>query len=247
MGEPDHSIDVNKLKQQEIIKQKQSDVISEDFVREHMPIVESIASSVAARGSLPVGIDFNDLVSWGTEGLIKAYKNFNKEKGSKFSTYAYYRIRGEIFDQIRNEWQYRNPSSYNEYRKNIQERIAEVTEEALDDSGKVDPVKSAKKMHDIIFNSAMVCLISLDTIGEVESSNSSFSAKSEAEEQISILQNEIKNLPVEEQNIIEMFYIQDFKQKEIAEKLKCSRSKICRIHMNILQKLRRRLERRFEE
>ena len=42
--------------------------------------------------------------------------------------------------------------------------------------------------------------------------------------------------------MIELFYIHGLKQVEIAEHLKLSKSRICRIHMNVLEKLKKRLQ-----
>jgi RNA polymerase sigma factor (sigma-70 family) len=61
-----------------------------------------------------------------------------------------------------------------------------------------------------------------------------------------ILLEEVKTLEEDERKIIELFYFKEMKQKEIAEALNLSRSKVCRMHMKILEKLRRRLERRMQ-
>lgn len=47
------------------------------------------------------GGDFEDLCQVGQLGLLKAYENFNPEKGSDFSSYAYMYIKGEILKYIR--------------------------------------------------------------------------------------------------------------------------------------------------
>jgi RNA polymerase sigma factor FliA len=239
------NININHLQHQDAVQKQEQDKIPEEVVKENMSIVEILASNIMARGSLPVGIDFDDLVSWGFEGLIKAYRNFKPDKGSKFKTYAYYRIRGEIFDKIRREWQYRNPNDYYEYRKKIRERIVSVTEEALKDDDGNTKETTENKVESIVANSSVVCLLSLESIGEIESKPINL-IDVETENQ-SMLWEEIRSLEPQEQEIIELFYINNFKQKEIAEKLNCSRSKICRIHMRILEKLRRRLQKRFNQ
>lgn len=43
-----------------------------------------------------LGLDFQDLISVGTEGLVKATENFNYKRGYKFSTFAWWWIKGEI-------------------------------------------------------------------------------------------------------------------------------------------------------
>ena len=44
-----------------------------------------------------------------------------------------------------------------------------------------------------------------------------------------------------------MFYIKGYKQNEIAKTLKYSNSRVCRIHMKVLEKLKRRLEKYEDE
>src|SRR3989339_2050561 len=67
----------------------------------YMPLVHSIASMVSGKG-LPPNIEYDDLVSDGTVGLMKAWDNFDVKRGVKFETYASYRIRGEILDGLKN-------------------------------------------------------------------------------------------------------------------------------------------------
>ena len=67
----------------------------------------------------------------------------------------------------------------------------------------------------------------------------------ESSEDKSIVWDEVDKLCEEEKVIMTLFYKQNMTQKAISSKLKLSRSKICRLHEQILQKLRRRVERRF--
>jgi len=61
----------------------------------------------------------------------------------------------------------------------------------------------------------------------------------------SILWDEIKNLTAPEKMLVNMFYVEDKNQKEIAEALGYSKSKVSRLHMQVLSKLRSRLKRRM--
>jgi RNA polymerase sigma factor (sigma-70 family) len=68
------------------------------LVSENLQIAKKISSYMCKR----TGIDFNDLLSWSYIGLIQAAMKFDESIGTaKFSTYANYRIRGEILDEIR--------------------------------------------------------------------------------------------------------------------------------------------------
>ena len=63
----------------------------------------------------------------------------------------------------------------------------------------------------------------------------------------SVLTEEIDELKEDEKRIVQLFYVEGLKQKEIADHMKYSKSKVCRIHMKVLDKLKRRLKRRAEE
>ncbi|MCL1904435.1 MAG: sigma-70 family RNA polymerase sigma factor [Oscillospiraceae bacterium] len=63
----------------------------ERFIESNLGLVHSLANRFRNRG-----IEYDDLYSAGCIGLIKAAKNFEKERGLMFSTYAVPVILGEI-------------------------------------------------------------------------------------------------------------------------------------------------------
>lgn len=211
-------------------------------------MIEAIVAGISGSGRIPPGLEFDDLVSWGIEGLIKAHRNFNPDKGSQFKTYAYYRIKGEVLDKIRVEWRYRNPNDYNEYKRRVRERIADVTEEALDTEERQGGQGSDEFVYNLVSNSAMVCLMSYENLeipSEVQGTRDPEIEYIDGKE--TVLWDEINDLEEDEKRLIEMFYVHGYKQKEIAEKLNCSRSTICRMHMKVLEKLKHRLKHYYEE
>ena len=55
--------------------------------------------------NLPPTFSFEDIVSFGIEGLIDAIEKYHPNKGAKFESYALMRIRGSIIDKIRSsDW-----------------------------------------------------------------------------------------------------------------------------------------------
>lgn len=252
-----NEVDISKLQHQEIVQKKRGDreMISEAFILEHMSVVESVASGISSGSKMPPGVTYQDLVSWGVEGLIKAKSSYKDDRGTKFKTYAFYRIRGEILDKLRREWNYRNPTDYKLQQEKIQMRIAEVAEAVLSEDetgvGLTDDARE-EKLNDLIANSAVVYLLSLDEIETVSLSQGTGDPAIEIIEEIdrtenhSVLWEEINSLDEDERKIVELFYVKDLKQKEIAEELSLSRSKVCRMHMKVLDKLKRRLQRRLE-
>src|ERR1019366_679901 len=70
---------------------------------ENLRLVNTIASSI--RKSLPVQVDFDDLVHAGLLGLVAAARKYDSERQTSFPTYAKHRIRGAILDSLRSlDW-----------------------------------------------------------------------------------------------------------------------------------------------
>lgn len=69
------------------------------LVEAHLPLVRYIATKMLP--GLHASVEHQDLVSWGCFGLIDAVERFDPEAGTKFSTFATYRIQGAITDEMR--------------------------------------------------------------------------------------------------------------------------------------------------
>ncbi|MEO5339446.1 MAG: FliA/WhiG family RNA polymerase sigma factor [Magnetococcus sp. MYC-9] len=71
----------------------------DELILKHAPMVKYIASRIATR--LPQSVEMDDLVQVGILGLIDAVSKFDPQRGIKFQTYADFRIRGAILDELR--------------------------------------------------------------------------------------------------------------------------------------------------
>ncbi len=69
-----------------------------ELIEEGQGLVRSIALKVF-RG-LPVPTDLDDLIAYGQLGLVEAAQAFDSNAGTKFTTFAYYRVRGAIYDGV---------------------------------------------------------------------------------------------------------------------------------------------------
>ncbi len=75
----------------------------ERLMIEHLPTVRYVARQIHER--LPQHVEFEELISAGTLGLIDASRKFNPEKNVQFRSYAQFRIRGAILDSLRSlDW-----------------------------------------------------------------------------------------------------------------------------------------------
>ncbi|MHB0955504.1 MAG: sigma-70 family RNA polymerase sigma factor [Pirellulaceae bacterium] len=67
--------------------------------------------------------DLDDLIAYGELGLTQAASNFDPEKGCRFSTFAYYRIQGAIYDGLaKMSW-----TSRSEYQRLRSDQMANET------------------------------------------------------------------------------------------------------------------------
>jgi len=240
-----------KLSRQEARKEEEMPMKMAEM---YMPLVHSIASIVSNKG-LPPSIDYNDLVADGTVGLMKAWKSFDQDRGVKFETYASYRIRGEILDGLKNY----NPVPYRVqvmirdvakkgYTAITRKKEAEEEESYEKKEISEEVFKSAiTKIRKIVSASALMYLMSLESAQESGVEINVSTEKTPAEEvEFAELRGRLKRslneLPELEQKVIDLFFNRDMNQKDIASKLKLSRSKVNRIIGKTVVHLREKLK-----
>src|ERR1700712_4119673 len=69
------------------------------LILEYAPLIKFIAQKIAVR--LPSNIELDDLISSGVIGLMDAIEKYDPTRDNKFKTYAEFRIRGSILDELR--------------------------------------------------------------------------------------------------------------------------------------------------
>src|SRR3954463_6372506 len=98
------------------------------LVEKHLSLVQAIARKV--KKTLNASIELDDLVGYGSKGLVEAAGRFDARHGRAVTTFAYYRIRGAIYDGLRAMgWysradyaRYRAEERANEYLRNRADR-----------------------------------------------------------------------------------------------------------------------------
>ena len=77
---------------------KASQEHTSDLIKDNQGLVYKLAMTTHRR--LPVRVELDDLVGYGMVGLAEAAAGFDPKQGVHFSTYAYPRIRGAIYDGL---------------------------------------------------------------------------------------------------------------------------------------------------
>ncbi len=221
-------------------------------IEAYMPLVHSIASMVSGKG-LPPSVDYNDLVSDGTVGLMKAWGNFDPNRGVKFETYASYRIRGEILDGLKNY----SPVPYRVqvmirdlaqkgYKAAVAEKLKK--EEKLIEKKELSEAEfktAVEKIKKIISASALMYMLSLEEVAaRTEVTVETERGPVEEVEFLELrerLKESVKKLPPLHQKVLHLFYQKGLNQKTIAKELDLSRPKVCRVIDRSVRQLQKEL------
>ncbi|MDI6731485.1 MAG: sigma-70 family RNA polymerase sigma factor [Candidatus Margulisbacteria bacterium] len=224
-----------------MIKAKKKRKVLPQALESYMPLVHSIASMVSGKG-LPPNIEYDDLVSDGTVGLMKAADNFDPHRGVKFETYASYRVRGEILDGLKNY----SPVPYRVQvmvrdlaKKGVKAVVSkkEKEEEELLEKKELteDEFKSAiKRIKKIVSASALMYLLSIEEMSSVGieaavPGETTPDSEAEFDELKMRIRSVVQNLPPLQKRVVELFFSRGINQRTIARQLKLSRPKVCRL------------------
>lgn len=223
-------------------------------VEAYMPLVHSIASMVSGKG-LPPNIEYDDLVSDGTVGLMKAWENFDPERGVKFETYASYRVRGEMLDGLKNysPVPYRVQVMVRDLAKKGVNSIVRKGEEKDDELLEKkelteDEFKLAlKRIKKIVSASALMYLLSIQEMSDAGieaqvATEMTPDSETDFSELKLRIRDEILHLPPLQKQIVELFFHKGLNQRTIAAKLKLSRPKVCRVVNKAIEALKRKLK-----
>lgn len=235
---------------EEYAKNKTSE-LREKIIIEYAGLVKI----VAGRLSMYLGytVDYDDLVGYGTFGLIDAIDKFDYFKGVKFETYASLRIRGSILDQIRKmDW---IPRTLRQKQKKLEHAYHKVEKE----QGKIATEEEVAKELQISLEeleiwknqTKMNNIISLDEFLEQGSEvhmDSEVSAHFDQPEKViekqelkELLTKTLETLTENERKVIVLYYYEELTLKEISHILKVSESRISQLHTKALQKMKQKL------
>lgn len=209
------------------------------LILEGQALVRSLALRIYR--NVPVRIDLDDLIAYGEVGLAEAARDFDAELGNQFSTFAYYRIRGAIYDGLaKMTW-----TSRARYRRLRSESMADdilESEREIDDGRPKDANESGKWFARVAERLAMVFLAS---DGD-EESNPVNSAEDRCEgpsagliyrEASEKLRGMVEKLPEAERRLINYVYFEGLTLQEAGIRLGFSKSWASRLHAKILERL----------
>ncbi len=236
-------------------KKTKSSQLRDKFIRQYMPLVKYVAGKVSV--GMPGSVDFDDLVGYGQFGLLDAINKFDPEKNVKFKTYAVTRIRGAIFDELRQlDWV---PRSVRQKSKEIEDTIVQLESKlgrTVSDSEVANAMGiSEDEYHQTILKVSGTSVLSLNdvwyagddsenvSIGDCIESPSSLNPDVivEREEIRRTIIESINELPEKEKMVLVLYYHEDMTFKEIGQVLEVSESRVSQLHTKANLRLRAKL------
>lgn len=222
----------------------------ERIIREFVPVIKAMAQRLAFR--LPAHLDIDDLVSAGVIGLMDALEKYDPSREAKFKTYAEFRIRGAMLDEIRAmDWV---PRSVHERIARLQKTYADLLNTLgrppTDEEVATALNLSQDELDEWLTSAQGAVVLSLDDLGDesadrgdivrmlVDRQHPDPLATVVSENVRELVAQAIERLPEKERLVITLYYYEELTMKEIGLVLKVTESRVCQLHAKALLRLK---------
>jgi len=228
----------------------------EEVIIRYSPMIKYVANRIAMR--LPPHIEVDDLISVGVLGLMDAISKYDSSRGAKFKTYAEFRVRGAILDELRAmDWVPRSirqkASSVDKVVQSLQVKLSRSPE---DQEVAKEMGVSLEQFHATLNETKSIPVFSLDDLGiakdsgEQQSLLDCLAGKADADPQTQIRLIELKEiiakaidtLPEKERLMVSLYYYEELTMKEIGAVLEITESRVSQIHSKAVYRLRTKLK-----
>ena len=228
--------------------------LKDKLVLEHTALIRYIVNRIAVR--LPSHIDLDDLHNTGVIGLMDAIDKYDPDKNCKFKTYAEFRVKGAILDQLRSlDWV---PRSIRQKSRRLEQAYFELEQRLGRSATELEVATSLgldmNEFHFLLNQVRGISMVNLDELRsggdmeqplagdifeDVKAENPFLSLKSRELRQA--VAECIANLPEKERLVISLYYYEDLNMKEIGSVLGITESRVCQIHTKAVGRLRSKL------
>ncbi|HEX3905478.1 MAG TPA: sigma-70 family RNA polymerase sigma factor [Polyangia bacterium] len=216
------------------------------LVEKHLSLVQGIARKV--KKTLNASIEVDDLIGYGSKGLVEAAERFDARHGVAFTTFAYYRIRGAMYDGLRAMgWysradyaRYRAEERANEYLRNRADREgAAQAQGGSAGSSSADQAATLAEVNEILSSVATVHITSIEAASSVpDESLPAPDVAVDSHRMSRRVREAVAALPDKERRLMELYYFADKNLEEAGAELGLSKSWACRLHARAVDLLR---------
>jgi RNA polymerase sigma factor for flagellar operon FliA len=223
------------------------------LIRENMPLVELVVQRMIPQ--VPSFMTKEDMISAAMVGLIDAANKFDPTKGVKFKTFAEYRVRGAIFDEMRKlDWFSRSMRDKQNTLTQTMLRLERMLGRSPEEEEMArEMAMSLDDYRDLLAEVSHLGCVSLhETLDHSEEGRSFLDSLEdiggpvpdeilERAEMTRVMAEILEELSDKERLVIALYYYEELTQKEIAEVLSVSEGRVSQLHSQALLKLRVKL------
>lgn len=190
--------------------------------------------------------DKEDLFQAGCIGMIMAYKNYDKSKGAKFTTYATPYILGEMKKYVRENKSFKVSQGTSRLYLQIEKAKLLLTQQLMREPTTTE-LSRYLEVPEFVIAEAIGSSIPISSFDEPISSDGKdltlqdMVGKYEDLDELIDLKDALSSLDINEQKMIMMRYLQDRTQQQTAESLGMSQVQVYRKEQKILTKLKDKL------
>jgi len=229
----------------------------EAALQRYFPLVKYVVDKIAS--GLPKSIERDDLINTALIGLFDALEKYDESRGTKFETYAIWRIKGAVLDELRSlDW-----ASRTTRRKARElERVCQALDQKLGRAATEPEMARAMGLSQHEFMRVLeevrgTVLLSLDQSLTVDDDHdlaglADMIEDKAVEDTLDLIEEEesrhtllelINGLSEQERLVVALYYYEEMTLKEIGEALHISESRVSQIHTRAVKTLKARLGR----
>jgi len=219
----------------------------EKWVTEYAPLIRFLAHRMAFR--LPPYMDVDDLIQAGVIGLVDAIGKYDPTKETQFKTYAEFRIRGAMLDEIRSlDWVPRSVHEKVHLFQKTYDQLIKNLGRAPEESELAKALSMTQEEYEkFLFQAKGVSLLHMEDLGLSDETTFDTIADPQAEDPFSSLlaqdtrqelTDAIDHLPEKERRVVSLYYIEELTMKEIGKVLEITESRVCQLHTQAILRLK---------
>jgi RNA polymerase sigma factor for flagellar operon FliA len=189
---------------------------------------------------LDLSVDPEDLRGWGQQGLLEARQRFDPSRGVRFSTFAYYRVRGAMLDGVRRQGWIRRSAYAKLKTLEAADALSEQQGETLAQGPAPGVAARASALDDILAKVSAAYLLS--AVGqEEEEVRDTPETMLEREQDRSAVKASLSGLPERERALLESVYFGGATIEEAGARMGLSKSWASRMHAKALERLKKHI------
>lgn len=222
----------------------------EALVRKHLPMVRRIAWHV--HGSMSSIVEVEDLIQIGLVALVEAVAGFEDRGQVTFEQYLLTRLRGSMIDELRRQATLTRGAMRR--RRQYQDMVASLTDatgKRPDDRAVAEKLGvTLEKLRTDYVTAEAVRFESVEDVYTDEGpwfmsdEPSAFDELAAADQRTALIAT-IAGLPEREQQVIQLYYVEELNLEEIGQVLGVGAARVCQIKKSAHDRLKRGLARRL--